>query len=174
MTTCIDSNVHNLAVKGNFDDCQDIVKALFGDDDTNQTLKLGAVNSINFSRILAQIVFYFYSYYSLARKSSSFNVGDKVRFVTPTGNFGNILAGYFAVKMGLPVDKLVVATNENDILHRFWETGRYEKSPVQDGNKAEACKETYSPAMDILVSSNFERTMWFLAKGIYKPSLRID
>ncbi|KAJ5991785.1 threonine synthase [Penicillium sp. IBT 35674x] len=164
MTTCIDRNVHNLAVKGTFDDCQDIVKALFGDADTNKTLKLGAVNSINFSRILAQIVFYFYSYFSLARKSDSFKVGDKVRFVTPTGNFGNILAGYFATKMGLPVDKLVVATNENDILHRFWQTGRYEKHPAEDANKADACKETYSPAMDILVSSNFERVMWFLAK----------
>lgn len=112
MTTCTDRNVHNLAVKGTFDDCQDIVKALFGDSDINQTLKLGAVNSINFARILAQIVFYFYSYFSLARKSPSFNVGDKVRFATPTGNFGNILGGFFATKMGLPVDKLVVATNE--------------------------------------------------------------
>ncbi|KAJ5587711.1 threonine synthase [Penicillium hispanicum] len=163
MTTCVDDNVNNVAIKGTFDDCQDIVKALFGDADANEHLKLGAVNSINFSRILAQIVFYFYSYFSLARKSPSFNVGDKVRFVTPTGNFGNILAGYFATKMGLPADKLVVATNENDILHRFWTTGRYEKQPASDGT-AEACKETYSPAMDILVSSNFERLMWFLAK----------
>jgi len=79
---------------------------LFGDPDTNQTLKLGAVNSINWSRILAQIVYYYYSYFSLAKTSSSFNIGDSVRFVTPTGNFGNILAGYFAKKMGLPVDKL--------------------------------------------------------------------
>ncbi|KAB8275343.1 tryptophan synthase beta subunit-like PLP-dependent enzyme [Aspergillus minisclerotigenes] len=169
MTTCTDRNVHNLAVTGTFDDCQDIVKAMFNDPNSNQALKLGAVNSINFSRILAQIVFYFYAYFQLARKSPTFKVGDKVRFVTPTGNFGNILAGYFATKMGLPADKLVVATNENDILHRFWTTGRYEKNPVQeqqaDGTvKAEACKETPSPAMDILVSSNFERLMWFLAK----------
>ncbi|KAE8356746.1 threonine synthase [Aspergillus coremiiformis] len=165
MTTCTEENVHNLAVTGTFDDCQDIVKALFGDSDTNQSLKLGAVNSINFARILAQIVFYFYAYFSLAKKSSSFQVGDKVRFVTPTGNFGNILAGYFAQKMGLPVDKLVVATNENDILHRFWTTGRYEKHPEPStGSKPDACKETLSPAMDILVSSNFERLLWFLAK----------
>ncbi|RFU25164.1 hypothetical protein B7463_g11176, partial [Scytalidium lignicola] len=174
MTTCLDANVHNLAVIGTFDDCQDIVKALFNDPDTNQSLNLGAVNSINFSRILAQIVFYFYSYFSLCRQSSSFKIGDKVRFVTPTGNFGNILAGYFAKQMGLPVDKLVVltysvATNENDILDRFWKTGRYEKNPVhdekaKDGLKADGCKETLSPAMDILVSSNFERLMWFLAK----------
>jgi threonine synthase len=95
MTTVLDKNVHNLAVLGTFDDCQDIDKALFGDPDTNQTLKLGAINSINWSRLLAQIVYYFHSYFSLA-KASSFNIGDKVRFVIPTGNFGNILAGYFA------------------------------------------------------------------------------
>ncbi|KAI8627527.1 tryptophan synthase beta subunit-like PLP-dependent enzyme [Xylariaceae sp. FL1651] len=171
MTTCLDANVHNIAVTGTFDDCQDIVKALFGDPDTNQALKLGAVNSINFSRILAQIVYYFYSYFSLARTSTSFKIGDKVRFVTPTGNFGNILAGYLATRMGLPVDKLVVATNENDILYRFWKTGRYEKQPATNGDVDEAqvhkdgCKETLSPAMDILVSSNFERLMWFLAEG---------
>ncbi|OKL58802.1 Threonine synthase [Talaromyces atroroseus] len=163
MTTVIDKNVHNLAVTGTFDDCQDIVKALFGDSDTNQALNLGAVNSINWSRVLAQTCYYFYAYFSLARKSPSFTVGDKVRFVTPTGNFGNILAGYFATKMGLPADKLVVATNENDILHRFWTTGRYEKNPVSDG-QSEGCKATLSPAMDILVSSNFERLLWFLSK----------
>ncbi|KAI1069939.1 hypothetical protein LB507_007935 [Fusarium sp. FIESC RH6] len=175
MTTCTDANVHNLAVTGTFDDCQDIVKALFGDPDTNEHLKLGAVNSINFSRILAQIVYYFYSYFSLARKDSNFKVGDKVRFVVPTGNFGDILAGYFATRMGLPVDKLVIATNENDILDRFWKTGKYEKQPAKgpeaegglevDGVKAheDGVKETLSPAMDILVSSNFERLLWFLA-----------
>ncbi|KAK1145891.1 hypothetical protein N8T08_003837 [Aspergillus melleus] len=166
MTTCTEANVHNLAVTGTFDDCQDIVKALFGDADANEHLKLGAVNSINFSRILAQIVFYYFSYFQLAKKSPSFKVGDKVRFVTPTGNFGNILAGYFAHKMGLPVDKLVVATNENDILHRFWTTGRYEKHSAEEkeAGKPDACKETLSPAMDILVSSNFERLLWFLSK----------
>ncbi|EFW15297.1 threonine synthase [Coccidioides posadasii str. Silveira] len=175
MTTCLDANVHNVAVTGTFDDCQDIVKALFSDPDTNKTLKLGAVNSINFSRILAQIVYYFYSYFSLVRKSTTFNLGDQVRFVVPTGNFGDILAGYFAFRMGLPVDKLVIATNENDILDRFWKTGRYEKKPAQgqeaegglevDGVKAHegGVRETLSPAMDILVSSNFERLLWFLA-----------
>ena len=175
MTTCPDANVCNLAVTGTFDDCQDIVKALFGDPETNRELSLGAVNSINFSRILAQIVYYFYSYFSLARKSDTFKVGDKVRFVVPTGNFGDVLAGYFAKRMGLPVDKLVIATNENDILDRFWKTGRYEKHVVQgqaaegglavDGVKADesGVKETLSPAMDILVSSNFERLLWFLA-----------
>ncbi|KAH9893686.1 threonine synthase [Xylariomycetidae sp. FL2044] len=175
MTTVLDPNVHNLAVTGTFDDCQDIVKALFADKDINATLNLGAVNSINWARILAQIVYYFYSYFSLAKTSSSFNVGDKVRFVVPTGNFGDILAGYFAHRMGLPVEKLVVATNENDILDRFWKTGKYEKKPEHgpeaqgglavDGVKAheDGVKETLSPAMDILVSSNFERLLWFLA-----------
>jgi threonine synthase len=87
MTTCTDANVNNLAVNGTFDDCQDIVKALFSDAETNKSLKLGAVNSINFSRILAQIVYYFYSYFQLVKKSDSFKLGDKARFVVPTGNF---------------------------------------------------------------------------------------
>lgn len=175
MTTVLDSNVHNLAVTGTFDDCQDIVKALFADPDINSTFNLGAVNSINWARILAQIVYYFHSYFSLAKTSSKFNIGDKVRFVVPTGNFGDILAGYFAHRMGLPVEKLVIATNENDILDRFWKTAKYEKKPVhgaeaaggvaQDGVAADPAgvKETLSPAMDILVSSNFERLLWYLA-----------
>lgn len=173
MTTVLDANVHNLAVTGTFDDCQDIVKALFADPETNNALKLGAVNSINFARILAQITYYFYSYFSLAKKladdeTSNFKIGDKVRFVVPTGNFGDVLAGYFAYRMGLPVDKLVIATNENDILDRFWKTGRYEKqapstSSASAANPEDAVKETLSPAMDILVSSNFERLLWFLA-----------
>lgn len=176
MTTVLDKNVHNLAVTGTFDDCQDIVKALFADPDINSTLRLGAVNSINWARILAQIVYYFHAYFSLVKDpSSSFKLGDKLRFVVPTGNFGDVLAGYFATRMGLPVDKLVVATNENDILYRFWKTGRYDKKPAHgpeaqgglaaDGVKADesGVKGTLSPAMDILVSSNFERLLWFLA-----------
>ncbi|KAI1655746.1 threonine synthase [Daldinia decipiens] len=174
MTTVLDENVHNLAVKGTFDDCQDIVKALFADPDINSTLNLGAVNSINWARILAQIVYYFYSYFSLV-KSSGLTIGEKIRYVVPSGNFGDILAGYFAHKMGLPTEKLVIATNENDILDRFWKTGKYEKKPARgpeaqgglsvDGVKAheDGVKETLSPAMDILVSSNFERLLWFLA-----------
>ncbi|KAI8961110.1 threonine synthase [Daldinia sp. FL1419] len=174
MTTVLDANVHNLAVKGTFDDCQDIVKALFADPDINSTLNLGAVNSINWARILAQIVYYFHSYFSLA-KSSGVTIGEEVRYVVPSGNFGDILAGYFAARMGLPVEKLVIATNENDILDRFWRTGIYEKKPVRgleaqgglvvDGVRAheDGVKETLSPAMDILVSSNFERLLWFLA-----------
>ncbi|KAH7021291.1 threonine synthase [Microdochium trichocladiopsis] len=175
MTTVLDANVHNLAVTGTFDDCQDIVKALFADPETNKALNLGAVNSINWARILAQIVYYFHAYFSLTKSAADFNIGDKARFVVPTGNFGDILAGYFAHRMGLPVEKLVVATNENDILDRFWKTGKYEKQPAHgpeaegglevDGVKAheDGVKETLSPAMDILVSSNFERLLWFLA-----------
>ncbi len=180
MTTVLDANVYNLSVGGTFDDCQDILKALFADPDANAALNLGAVNSINWSRILAQIVYYFYAYFSLAKQSPDFKLGDKVRFVVPTGNFGDILAGYFAQRMGLPVEKLVIATNENDILDRFWKTGKYEKHSTPDtaaaGDKEAApapaavvdadpsgVKETLSPAMDILVSSNFERLLWFLA-----------
>ncbi|KAF2717881.1 tryptophan synthase beta subunit-like PLP-dependent enzyme [Polychaeton citri CBS 116435] len=176
MTTVLDPNVHNLAVEGTFDDCQDIVKALFSDEEINKTHRLGAVNSINWARILAQIVYYFHSYFSIVRKTDE--ASPKVRFVVPTGNFGDILAGYFAVRMGLPAEKLVIATNENDILYRFWKTGYYEKHPVEgrqaeggieeDGVKAhsEGVKETLAPAMDILVSSNFERLLWFLAYGV--------
>lgn len=174
MTTVLDENVHNLAVDGTFDDCQDFVKALFQDADINTTHRLAAVNSINWARILAQITYYFHSYASLL-KSGRFVPGSKVRFVVPTGNFGDILAGYFAKRMGLPIDKLVIATNENDILHRFWRSGHYEKKPVHgqeanggfkaDGVEAheDGVRETLSPAMDILVSSNFERLLWFLA-----------
>ncbi|KAF2859266.1 tryptophan synthase beta subunit-like PLP-dependent enzyme, partial [Piedraia hortae CBS 480.64] len=173
MTTVPDANVHNLAIEGTFDDCQDIVKALFADPEANRAKRLGAVNSINWARILAQIVYYFHAYFALCRAVGGDNF--RVRFAVPTGNFGDILAGYFATRMGLPTDKLVVATNENDILHRFWQTGRYEIQPVHgreaqgglpdDGVKAHesGVRETLSPAMDILVSSNFERLLWYLA-----------
>lgn len=157
---------------------QDFVKALFADPEINKTHRLAAVNSINWARILAQITYYFYSYFDLIRQPS-FLPASVVRFVVPTGNFGDILAGYFAKRMGLPAQKLVIATNENDILHRFWHSGKYEKKPVHgqeaeggepgDGVKAHesGVKETLSPAMDILVSSNFERLLWFLAYEVY-------
>jgi threonine synthase len=160
---------------------QDFVKALFADPEINKTHRLAAVNSINWARILAQITYYFHSYFNLIRKPS-FLPASTVRFVVPTGNFGDILAGYFAKRMGLPAQKLVIATNENDILHRFWQSGRYEKKPVHgreaeggepgDGVKAHesGVKETLSPAMDILVSSNFERLLWFLAYDVYSTS----
>lgn len=174
MTTVLDSNVHNLAVEGTFDDCQDIVKALFADPEINASQKLGAVNSINWARILAQTTYYFKSYFAL-QKNPAYKQGNPIRFVVPTGNFGDILAGYFAKRMGLPVDKLVIATNENDILDRFLKSGTYEKHTLppaqaegglpQDGVKAHegGVKETLAPAMDILISSNFERLLWFLA-----------
>ncbi|KND94036.1 Threonine synthase [Tolypocladium ophioglossoides CBS 100239] len=175
MTTVPDKNVHNLAITGTFDDCQDILKSILGDADANKSLNLGAVNSINWARILAQIVYYFHSYFSLVKSQADFKLGDRLRFVVPSGNFGDILAGYFAMRMGLPVEKLVIATNENDILDRFWKSGKYEKKKAEgvaaaggfavDGSLAQAdgVKETLSPAMDILVSSNFERLLWFLA-----------
>ncbi|KAF2735466.1 tryptophan synthase beta subunit-like PLP-dependent enzyme [Polyplosphaeria fusca] len=178
MTTVMDANVHNLAVDGTFDDCQDFVKALFADPEINKTHRLAAVNSINWARILAQITYFFHAYFNLIRQPS-FLPASTVRFVVPTGNFGDILAGYFARRMGLPAEKLVIATNENDILHRFWQSGKYEKKPVhgaeaeggipEDGVKAheDGVKETLSPAMDILVSSNFERLLWFLAYQVY-------
>ncbi|KAF8809601.1 tryptophan synthase beta subunit-like PLP-dependent enzyme, partial [Phlegmacium glaucopus] len=180
MTTVTDANVHNVAVKSTFDDCQDIVKALFADKEFNAKHRLGAVNSINWARILAQTVYYFLSYFHFRAQLPSDDV--QVQYVVPTGNFGDVLAGYYAKKMGLPIRKLAVATNANDILARFWKTGKYEKvdstfgiagvnatAPVEGSSEgkhatdASGVKETLSPAMDILVSSNFERLLWYLA-----------
>ena len=161
MTSILDSNVHNIAVDGSFDDCQDFVKALFGDDDIKKTHKLGAVNSVNIARILAQVTYYFHSYASLVR-GGQIKQGDQVCYSVPSGNFGDVLAGFYAKRMGLPVKKLIVATNENDILHRFWKTGYYEKTPTHSTEESDevsvearedGVKETLSPAMDILVSS---------------------
>ncbi|KAJ6591115.1 tryptophan synthase beta subunit-like PLP-dependent enzyme [Mycena vulgaris] len=172
MTTVTDANVHNISVAGTFDDCQDIVKALFGDANFNATHRLGAVNSINWARILAQTVYYFLSYFHIqAQLAPGVNADDiDIQYVVPTGNFGDILAGYYAKRMGLPMTKLVVATNANDILARFWNAGKYEKvdsslstSDGKQGTSSTGVKETLSPAMDILVSSNFERLLWYLA-----------
>ncbi|KIJ64739.1 hypothetical protein HYDPIDRAFT_111332 [Hydnomerulius pinastri MD-312] len=162
MTTVLDPNVHNLSVSGTFDNCQDILKALLADKEFNEKHSLGAVNSINWARILCQIVYYFSAYFQL-RKLPSFENGSEIQFVVPTGNFGDILAGYYAKRLGLPMGKLGVATNQNDILARFWKSGAYEKvdpksPPVEGGVHA-----TTSPAMDIAVSSNFERLLWYLA-----------
>jgi len=148
MTTVLDDNVHCIAVKGTFDDCQDIVKALFGDLAFKSEACLGAVNSINWARIMFQITYYFYTYYRLVP-----NCDGTMSFSVPTGNFGDILAGYYAKRMGLPVKHLIVATNSNDILHRFFESGDYDKHPVQ---------ATCSPSMDIGISSNFERYLFYL------------
>ncbi|OQR86594.1 threonine synthase [Thraustotheca clavata] len=147
MACVLDENIHNLAVKGTFDDCQAIVKDCFADAEFKQTYSLGAVNSINWARILAQIVYYFYAYFRISDKSK------KIAFSVPTGNFGDILAGFYAMKLGLPMEKLIVATNDNDILHRFFSTGAYHRTGVE---------HTISPSMDICVSSNFERYLFAL------------
>ncbi|OXV07664.1 hypothetical protein Egran_04571 [Elaphomyces granulatus] len=174
MTTVTDKNVHCLSVDGTFDDCQDLLKDLFADPLINTTQRLTSVNSINVSRILAQIIYYFASYFSLIRSGTFNPLTDHIRFVVPSGNFGNILAGFFAKRMGLPISKLIIATNENDILHRFWQTGAYEKHGVQSAS-AEGfnvgVKETLSPAMDILISSNFERLLWFIAYDVYTSNV---
>ena len=149
MTTVLDSNIHNIAVEGSFDDAQGIVKAIFNDRKFKQTFHLGSVNSINWARILAQIVYYFYAWFRVTGDRR-----EQVSFVVPTGNFGNVLAGYYAKLMGLPIDKLIVGTNENDILHRFFSRGEYQSAEV---------KETLSPSMDIQISSNFERYLYDLA-----------
>ena len=148
MTTVLDSNIHNIAIKGSFDDAQRIVKAIFSDQQFKQTFCLGSVNSMNWARILAQIVYYFYAWFRVTG-----NKQERASFVVPTGNFGNVLAGYYSKLMGLPIDKLIVGTNENDILHRFFSKGEYQSTEV---------KETLSPSMDIQISSNFERYLFHL------------
>lgn len=170
MTSVLDSNVYNVSVEGTFDDCQETVKALFSDPEFKSKYQLGAINSINWARILAQTVYYFYSYFNLLKKLNAELKADskienlpKIQFCVPSGNFGDILAGYYAVRMGLPADRLVIATNENDILYRFMQNGSYEKKKV--GPNEPEVKQTLSPAMDILISSNFERLLWYLARG---------
>ena len=144
------------------------MKALFADQPFNEKYHLGAVNSINWARILAQTVYYFLAYFHV-RKQIPHPESSQIQFVVPTGNFGDVLAGYYAKRMGLPMGKLVVSTNSNDILARFWRSGRYElidSSPeggLGDGKPADGgVQATLSPAMDILVSSNFERLLWYL------------
>jgi threonine synthase len=149
MTTVPDANVHNLAIEGTFDDCQNIVKALFGNASFREASRLSGVNSINWGRIVAQIVYYFTAAVSLGAP------GRAVSFTVPTGNFGDIFAGYAARRMGLPIERLVIATNANDILKRTLDTGRYEMQGVSP---------TISPSMDIQISSNFERLL-FEASG---------
>ena len=145
MTAITEPNIHVLAIDGNFDDCQAIVKALFNDHAFRDRVKLSAVNSINWARIVAQIVYYFTAAVALGAPEK------KVTFAVPTGNFGDVFAGYVAARMGLPIERLIVATNVNDILARTLETGIYEMRGVV---------ATTSPAMDIQVSSNFERLLF--------------
>ncbi|KAA0234150.1 MAG: Threonine synthase [Acidimicrobiales bacterium] len=149
MTTVASRNVHNIAVEGTFDDCQDLVKAMFGDEAFRSELRLSAVNSINWARVMAQIVYYVTAGLSLGGGTSP------VAFSVPTGNFGNIFAGYAAGLMGLPISQLIVASNRNDILTRFFTTGTMEIRAVQP---------TISPSMDIQVSSNLER-LFFEMEG---------
>ena len=148
MTSVLDDNVFNIAVDGTFDDCQRIMKAMFTDLKFKDRHALGSVNSINWARVLAQIVYYFYAAFRVMEKTKK----KKVRFAVPTGNFGDIFAGYMAQRMGLPISKLVLATNENDILSRFFNTGVYSLGKVH---------ATVSPSMDIQVASNFEQYLYY-------------
>ena len=145
MTTVKENNVFNIAVKGNFDDCQNLVKSMFVDNEFKNKINMSGVNSINWARIISQIVYYFYSFFKIEEK------GKKINFSVPTGNFGDVYAGYISKRMGLPINKLIVATNRNDILKRAINTGEY---------KIEDVVETISPSMDIQVASNFERLIF--------------
>jgi threonine synthase len=148
MTSVTDANVHNIALHGTFDDCQDMVKELFGDLEFKDKYSLGAVNSINWARVLAQVVYYFYAWLRVTDETAA-----PVHFSVPTGNFGDIFAGYVAKRMGLPVDTLLLATNENNILTRFINASDYSLGEVVS---------TVSPSMDIQIASNFERYLFHL------------
>ncbi len=146
MTTGNEKNVFNIAIDGNFDDCQNLVKAMFSDLEFSKSIKMTGVNSINWARIIAQAVYYFYTCFKL-------NSSKPISFSVPTGNFGDVFAGYLAKKMGLPIDKLIVATNQNDILHRAISKGEYISKKVE---------QTISPSMDIQLASNFERLIYYI------------
>ena len=145
MTTVDAPNVFNVALEGNFDDCQKFVKSMFADENFKNSINMSGVNSINWARIIFQIVYYFNCYFKIC------NLEEKINFSVPTGNFGDIYAGYFAKKMGLPINKLIIATNKNDILKRAVKTGHYKPLKVE---------HTISPSMDIQVASNFERLIF--------------
>ena len=147
MTTIFGDNIHNIAIEGNFDDCQEMVKDSLADQGFLKRTRLVAVNSLNWARIMAQIVYYFYAALQLGGPARS------IAFSVPTGNFGDIFAGYLARNMGLPISQLIVATNRNDILHRFMSGNQYVKDTLHP---------TLSPSMDIMVSSNFERLLFDL------------
>ena len=147
-----DPNIHNLAIEGTFDDCQDIVKAIAADAAFKREYFLGAVNSINWARIAAQVVYYFAGYFAATSSND-----EPVSFAVPSGNFGNVLAGHVAKQMGLPIAQLIVATNENDVLDEFFRTGRYRPRSAAETHA------TSSPSMDISRASNFERFMFDIA-----------
>ena len=144
-----DSNIYNFAVEGVFDDCQDMVKAVANDPGFKSQYQIGAVNSINWGRIVAQVVYYFKAYFAVTQENS-----QKVSFAVPTGNFGNVLAGHVARMMGLPIRQLIIATNENDVLDEFFRTGKYLPRTSSD------TRQTSSPSMDISKASNFERFLY--------------
>ena len=146
-----DANIHNIAVEGMFDDCQDIVKAVQNDAAFKAQYRIGTVNSINWGRIVAQVVYYFAGYFNATQ-----NNGETVSFCVPSGNFGNVCAGHIAKQMGLPIGRLIVATNENDVLDEFFKTGRYRP------RNASQTHVTSSPSMDISKASNFERFVFDL------------
>jgi threonine synthase len=146
-----DDNIFNIAVEGVFDDCQDMVKAVSNDADFKAKYKIGAVNSINWGRIVAQVIYYFKGYFAVTQNNT-----EQVDFTVPSGNFGNVCAGHIARMMGLPIDKLIVATNENDVLDEFFTTGVYR--PRGSDN----IYHTSSPSMDISKASNFERFIFDL------------
>ena len=143
MTTVADDNVHCISVDGSFDDCQSLMKTIFADADFKAKYDLGAVNSVNWARVMAQIVYYAYA---------SLRTDQAANFAVPTGNFGNVFAAYLAHQMGFPIANLLLATNENDILARFFQSGEYSRGEVH---------QTLSPAMDIQVASNFERFLYY-------------
>ncbi|MCH7344046.1 threonine synthase [Pelomonas sp. CA6] len=179
-----DANIHNLAVEGVFDDCQDIVKAVSNDLDFKRRYKIGTVNSINWARLLAQVVYYFAGYFYALRAEGRLPEGSapatladwpQVSFTVPSGNFGNVCAGHVARMMGLPIAQLVVATNENDVLDEFFRTGVYRPRPTAETH------ETSSPSMDISKASNFERFVYDLlgrdgarVKALFKDALERD
>jgi len=151
MFSLMDDNIHNIAIDGVFDDCQDLVKAVSGDLAFKRKYRIGTVNSINWARLVAQVVYYFAGYFQATTANA-----QQVRFTVPSGNFGNVCAGHVARMMGLPIDLLVVATNENDVLDEFFRTGRYRVRSSADTH------ETSSPSMDISKASNFERFVFDL------------
>jgi threonine synthase len=144
-----DANIHNLAVRGVFDDCQDVVKRVNADAAYKAQHRIGAVNSINWARVAAQVVYYFKGYFAATRDDR-----EQVSFAVPSGNFGNIYAGTIARRLGLPIRRLILASNENDVLDRFFKTGKYKVS--------KSVKQTTSPSMDISKASNFERFVFDL------------
>jgi len=158
MTTVDSKNVFNIALDGNFDECQKFVKSMFSDKEFSQSIQMSGVNSINWSRIIAQVVYYFFSYFRIVKKN------EKINFSVPTGNFGDIYAGYVAKKMGLPINKLIIATNNNDILKRAFDTGVYK--PLQ-------VKQTISPSMDIQIASNFERLIFDICSSDSDKTLKL-